>query len=520
MNASGKKHTLRTILIVAAVLAALVAAVLLISRRMHSQTVNVYAVSDMAETYWGDSTELTGQVTEGSVENIPLDEGMVQSFAVQKGDKVKKGDILVRYDTSSYQLTLSSDQAEIAMLKSEINEAQRDLQAYRNMKPRPVVTPTPPPTPKPLPKTVETVEADTEPAEVIDGVKYFNCTVDTTVQAPALLAVRESGDRVAFRLYQERDMLGLWFVSGQDLQTLYDDEWEPADWVLGKGLTLNGDGTVSIDFELTHYGVFESRLPGGDEEDDGFWDDPDPGGYTAEEIAAMIKEKAVDIQNFQRELQQAEIKYKRDQLTGKSGEVCAANDGVVTYVADPHAIAVGETLLTIRGSASAIVTVYVDELSLQTLKPGDLLMVNSYETGAFFTARVQEVGSEPAEEYSWDPNNSMYPVTCVSEDADVELNIGEYCSVTPEQTSEQSDALYLPLYFIREDAQGSYVLAADENGHLERRAVSTGKMIWGSSIEITRGLTTDDRIAFPYGRSARPGSPTRDASPEALWGME
>ena len=34
-------------LIVAAVLAALVAAVLLISRRMHSQTVNVYAVSDI-----------------------------------------------------------------------------------------------------------------------------------------------------------------------------------------------------------------------------------------------------------------------------------------------------------------------------------------------------------------------------------------------------------------------------------------------------------------------------------------
>ena len=516
MSESKQKHTLRTVIIVAAVLLALAAAVFLIARHMRSQTVDVFNVSDMADTYWGDSTELTVQVTEGSVENIPLDEGMVQSFAVQKGDKVKKGDVLVRYDTSSYQLTLSSDQAEIAMLKSQITEAQRDIQAYRSMKPRQEVTPPPSPTPKPLPKTLDKIEAETPAAEETDGVKYYNCTVDTTVQADALLAVREREDKVAFRIYAERDLLGLWFVSGADLKAQFEDDWAPADWVLGKGLTLNGDGTVSIDFELPHFGVFESRLPVEEEEEP--WIQPDPGGYTAEELAAMIRELSASIQDFQRDLRQAELKYKRDQLTGKSGEVYASDDGVVTYVADPHAIGVGDTLLTIRGSANAIVTVYVDELSLSTLQPGDLLTVNAYETGAMFTARVQKVGTEPSEEYSWDPNNSMYPVTCVSEDANVELNIGEYCSVMPEQKAESTDTLYLPMYFIREDAEGSYVLAVGENGRLERRAVSTGKVLWGSSIEITRGLTFEDRIAFPYGRSARPGSPTRDAEPSALWG--
>ena len=74
------------------------------------------------------------------------------------------------------------------------------------------------------------------------------------------------------------------------------------------------------------------------------------------------------------------------------------------------------------------------------------------------------------------------------------------------------------MYFVREDSQGAYVLAAGEDGRLERRAVTTGKVIWGSSIEILRGLAMEDQIAFPYGRSARPGNRTQSAELEALWG--
>ena len=60
--------------------------------------------------------------------------------------------------------------------------------------------------------------------------------------------------------------------------------------------------------------------------------------------------------------------------------------------------------------------------------------------------------------------------------------------------------------------------AARRNGRLERRAISTGKIIWGSSIEILRGVTIDDQIAFPYGRSARPGNRTQHAELDQLYG--
>ena len=518
MNPASKKQTIRRIVIAALILLALVAAVVLIARTMRRQTVNVFNVSEVSETYWGDSSELSGMVSEGSVDNIPLAEGMVESFAVQVGDEVKKGDVLLKYDTSSYQLTLSSDQAEIAMLQSQIAQAQQDISAYRRMTPSEAVTPPPAPTPKPTPRTVDVVETTTPPDEQIAGVEYYNCTVDTVVRADVLKLLASSADQVAYRLYEGRDLLGLWFVSGEDLAR-YGEEWEPEDWTLGDGLILNGDGTITIDLNAPHYGTFESRLPGADEDDDY---DPwpfDPGSsYSAAEIAEMIRNAQSSIQGYQRQLQQAQLKYKRDQLTGQTGEVKASDDGVVTFIADPHAIAVGQTLITIKGSANAIVTVYVDELSRETLRPGDEVSVMAYETGNAFTAKVDSVGSEPSPDYSYDPSSSMYPVTCVAEESDLELNVGEWCSVTPMQAQEMSDHIYLPMYFVREDDQGSYVLAAGENGRLERRAIATGKIIWGSSIEILRGVTNDDQIAFPYGRSARPGNRTQHAELDQLYG--
>ena len=517
MNPTKRKQTIRRLVIAAMVLLALVAAVVLIARRMRSETVNVFNVSEVSDTYWGDSMELSGMISEGSVENIPLAEGMVESFAVQVGDEVKKGDVLLKYDTSSYQLTLSSDQAQIAMLQSQIAQAQQEISAYRRMTPSEAVTPPPTPTPKPTPRTVDAVETTTPPDEQIEGVEYYNCTVNTVVRADVLMGLAGTADRVAFRLYEGRDLLGLWFVSGEDLAR-FGEEWEPGDWTLGDGLILGGDGTVTIDLNAPRYGTFESRLPGADEDDEDPWPFDPGSGYTAAEIAQMIREAQSSIQNYQRQLQQAQLKYKRDQLTGQSGEVKASDDGVVTFIADPHTIAAGQTLITVKGSANAIVTVYVDELSRETLRPGDEVSVMSYETGANFIAKVDSVGSEPSQEYSYDPSSSMYPVTCVAEESDLELNVGEYCSVTPMQEQEMSDHIYLPMYFVREDEQGSYVLAAGENGRLERRAISTGKIIWGSSIEILRGVTQDDQIAFPYGRSARPGNRTQHAELDALYG--
>ena len=46
---------------------------------------------------------------------------------------------------------------------------------------------------------------------------------------------------------------------------------------------------------------------------------------------------------------------------------------------------------------------------------------------------------------------------------------------------------------------------ADENDRLVKQYVKTGRIIYGDTIEIKAGLSEDDRIAFPYGKTAKEG---------------
>lgn len=512
-----KNKRVRVILIAALILAAIVAAIVLIARHVRSQTVNVYAVSDVAEGWMGDNDELYATITEGSAETIPLDEGMVESFSVKKGDTVKKGDLLLKYDTSTYQLTLSSDQASIAMLQSQIQQAQQDINTYRNMTPAEQAPVPATPTPKAAPKLWSVIQADTKPNGTEDGVGYYNCSENTVVRSNFILTLRDSGDTVRFRVYDGKTLMGIWTLSGEDLQTEYRNEWTPKDWTLSSGVSLSGDGTVTVDFSETHYGSFESLVPV-EEEDD--WFEPDPGEYySAAEIAQMIRDKNQDIADYQRQLKQAQLKYQRDQLTGESGEVRAKSDGTVTYVADPHNISVGEPLVKIQGSTRATVSVYVDELSRDLLQPGDVVNVYAYESGSNFTATVDSIGDKPTDEYSsYGASSSYYPVLCVADDPDVEVRAWEGCSVTLDSYSESSSGgLYLPMYFVREDTGGSYVLCQGENGKLEQRYISTGAILWGSMVEVRGGLSQEDYVAFPYGRGVQAGNPTKVAELDELY---
>ncbi len=511
-----KNKRIRRILIAVLILAALIAGIVLIARHVRSQTVNVYAVSDVAEGWMGNNDELYATITEGSTETIPLDEGMVESFSVKKGDTVKKGDLLLKYDTSTYQLTLSSDQASIAMLQSQIRQAQQDINTYRNMTPAEQAPAAPTPPPKSVPKVQSVISPDTKPNGTEGGISYYNCTENTVVRSSAILTLRDSGETVLYRIFDGSALVGVWTVDGSDLQTRYPDEWTPEDWTLGSGVSLNGDGTVTVDFSETHYGSFESLVPT-EEEDD--WIEPDPGEYySAAEIAEMIRDKNQDIADYQRQLKQAQLKYQRDQLTGESGEVRAKSDGTVTFVADPHNTSVGEPLVTIQGSTRATVSVYVDELSRDVLKPGDTVNVYAYESGSSFTATVDSIGDKPTDEYSsYGSNSSYYAVTCIADDPDVEVRAWEGCSVTLDSAGESGSGLYLPMYFVREDTGGSYVLCQGENGRLEQRHVSTGAILWGSMVEIRGGLTYDDYVAFPYGRGVQAGNPTKVAELDELY---
>lgn len=494
--------------IVVAVLAATGVVGVLLYRSAHGGTADVYTVAEIADTGYGDSHELSGVVSEGSVENIVMREGLVQSIAVHEGDVVQQGDLLMTYDTASYQLAIDSDQARITMLESQIAQTQKELQRLRSTSPSAPATPTPTPAP---PQTAGVIAPDTAPIAVEEGVRVFACTQDTVVTSALLKELQTSQRDAAFRVYDAEGLVGEWNVYGAVLATNYTEDWIFPDWTLGEGVTLMGDGSALIDFSAPHYGAFRTILP----------EEPEVViNYTAQELQQMIAEKNTELQQQQRDLSAARIKLQRDRLTAQTGEVRASAAGTVTFVGDPSTVPAGSTIITVRGELNGSITAYVDELSLENIAPGAVVYVYSYETGASFTATVQEIGDRPAEEMQWYGENvSYYPVTCIADDPDVDLKVGESCGVTLMDANVDVDAFYLPLAFVREDGEGYYVFA-DDGGRLEKRYIRTGVILWGSSIEICDGLTMDDAIAFPYGADAHEGAHTQKGDVQKLYSME
>ena len=55
------------------------------------------------------------------------------------------------------------------------------------------------------------------------------------------------------------------------------------------------------------------------------------------------------------------------------------------------------------------------------------------------------------------------------------------------------------------DSGKYYVLKVGEDDRLVKQYVQTGRTIYGSAIEIKGGLNESDRIAFPYGKTAKEG---------------
>ena len=69
-----------------------------------------------------------------------------------------------------------------------------------------------------------------------------------------------------------------------------------------------------------------------------------------------------------------------------------------------------------------------------------------------------------------------------------------------------------------EDDGRSYVYVANAENKLEKRYVTTGKLLWSTYLEITNGAVTEtDLIAFPYGKDVREGVNTKLTTEERYY---
>ena len=70
--------------------------------------------------------------------------------------------------------------------------------------------------------------------------------------------------------------------------------------------------------------------------------------------------------------------------------------------------------------------------------------------------------------------------------------------------------LNLDFELITDESGKNYVYLQGEDGLLKKQYVKVGKSLWGYYLEITSGVTLQDKIAFPYGKNVSEGAPTNE----------
>ena len=555
------------------------------ARRSTAEPVSVYPFSDIGMTeYWGDNKESDGMVTADRVQTVYLSETQrVKQVMVQQGDTVKKGDVLVAFDTTLSELELERKRLDVEKLKLKMEQAQERLKEINQMVPmvmpapqpnsnipggdngaplagkfqivspdsydgsspdRPIVcwigrntlvddvlfaslhdtarrlqslqpaapasggnpeettatadtsplepaaTPTAEPT-QPTPTAAPTLPPDTEPTPPEETPEPPETTPSRPQETPEPVEVKEF--YVIFKMTSQ-DM------SKGGVQT-WQGLWITADQG-GYGFRLFDASAV------TDPSMEEPSIPDMD------WGGSMNSGYTAKQIQQMRVEQEKEIRELEFSIKMAEAEYKIMQTEVADGEVVARFDGtVVSLLPEAEAKAQTQPFIKVSGGGGFYIQGAVSELDRDSLKPGQAVTVNDWNTGAILTATVDSVGDYPVSGNQGyrgmgNPNASFYPFT-VFIDGTENLMEGSYVGITYAAGQGQS-GIYLQNAFLRTEQGRSYVFIAGAEGRLEKRFVTTGKTLWGESTEILSGLDETDRLAFPYGKNVTEGAPTQE----------
>ncbi|HCO42338.1 MAG TPA: hypothetical protein DIT53_12800, partial [Lachnospiraceae bacterium] len=239
--------------------------------------------------------------------------------------------------------------------------------------------------------------------------------------------------------------------------------------------------------------------------------------YTKDELKKAISEKESQIRNLKLDQKEEELKVKNTQKSLDSQTVKATISGVVKKVGNAENPSNdGSAFIQVSGNEGLYVRGYLSETYLDQVKVGDELNVTSWSSGAFAAATVTEISPYPTTSYMSysETPASFYPFTAVIPEGGEGFENGDWIeiAITVGNDVENGNGLYVSKEFIREENGQKFVYIRDENDKLKKQNVVTGKLLWGSYYEVKSGLSEEDYIAFPYGKTVVEGADTKESS--------
>lgn len=241
-------------------------------------------------------------------------------------------------------------------------------------------------------------------------------------------------------------------------------------------------------------------------------------GGTAAEIQQQIKDKEKEIRDYQLDIKETNLEIKDIQKKLNNQTIKSTLNGVVKTVGDPEKESNdGKPLIQVVSSEGLYVQGTVSESKMNKLKVGATLSGYSYDNGVSFTAEVREISPYPSDNGQDGANASSYPFTAYIADASG-LSNNSWAELTLQDEGDgQGQGIYLEKPFVRTENGQYYVMKDDGTGHLTKQIVQVGGIQYGSSYQITGGLSMDDKITFPYGKDVREGAKTEEGTLDDLY---
>lgn len=221
MNRRVKKYIKR--IGIAAACAAVAAGVLTRLRVRAGGAVQALPVSMMSGP--AETLMFTGVVNASPSQNVKLKDAMVRSVNVTAGDTVKKGDVLMEYDTTSFALTVQADEAKIAVLEADLDRQKRRLEQVRGLKPSESAPLPADPAPssteeggndrkKDMPPLVTESTLDEKKAGTRE---VFQVTTQTVVSAGFLQKLQQTASCARLDVFEGNVYYGTWILDGAAL---------------------------------------------------------------------------------------------------------------------------------------------------------------------------------------------------------------------------------------------------------------------------------------------------------------
>lgn len=241
-------------------------------------------------------------------------------------------------------------------------------------------------------------------------------------------------------------------------------------------------------------------------------------GGTAAEIQQQIKDKEKEIRDYQLDIKETNLEIKDIQKKLNNQTIKSTLNGVVKTVGDPEKESNdGKPLIQVVSSEGLYVQGTVSESKMNKLQVGATLSGYSYDNGVSFTAEVREISPYPSDNGQDGANASSYPFTAYIADASG-LSNNSWAELTLlDEGDGQGQGIYLEKPFVRTENGQYYVMKDDGTGHLTKQIVQVGGIQYGSSYQITGGLSMDDKITFPYGKDVREGAKTEEGTLDDLY---